>query len=255
MRQMIFVCVFHDPKYVRLLVMFLESLFMNGRIQTATTDVVIYTSSTFRTWLEQNSRWYDRLLFVVEDGKTSARSACRARLDVFDLPITRGYDAILYMDTDILVLNDVNPIFAMLKDDLLYAIEEGPIEHNFWGGVLFGDELRRYPKDQKGFNSGVLLFRNSPTMQRLFRDIRQDMMERPFELGLHDQPYFNYHAIRNRLAETQQMKDFVELRLVLVRNRQMYQPSTKTLLHFIDGKHPRNSKEYAMRRYFQSIRL
>ena len=45
------------------------------------------------------------------------------------------YNRILYLDSDVLIVNDINNIFDLIEDDILYVLEEGTIEYDadWWG--------------------------------------------------------------------------------------------------------------------------
>jgi lipopolysaccharide biosynthesis glycosyltransferase len=119
------------------------------------------------------------VIIVINDTKDTVADACRARLDVFDLVPTGMCEQILYIDTDVLIFTDLNPVFDILQEDRLYTVEEGYLHHNYWGGELFGADIKNYHPSQKGFNSGILLFRNSPTMRQLFDDKKQILFDDP----------------------------------------------------------------------------
>jgi len=69
--------------------------------------------------------------------------ACKARLDLFNLPSIKNYNKMLYLDTDIIIKDDMNKVFDVCTEDILYVLEEGTIDSktNFWGKSLFGNEL------------------------------------------------------------------------------------------------------------------
>ena len=86
------------------------------------------------------------MLFQINDTYTNIDKACKARLDLFNLPSVKNYNKILYLDTDILVKDNINKVFNVCKKDILYVLEEGKINSNtdFWGRSLFGNEINKY---------------------------------------------------------------------------------------------------------------
>ena len=77
---------------------------------------------------------------------------------MFDFPVVKEFDKVLYMDVDILVHGDLNKIFDLCVEDLLYTQESGTIEDpaDYFGFSLFGETIKNY-EDKSAFNSGVLL--------------------------------------------------------------------------------------------------
>jgi lipopolysaccharide biosynthesis glycosyltransferase len=104
------------------------------------------------------------------------QSKRRVSQDFFDFRNTQ-YEKVLYLDTDILVIKDIQPIFKIAQADVLYALEEGTVgpEMHGWDywGTLFQEDgtLEKYHK-KTAFNSGVLLFRNCETIRLLFLQIK-----------------------------------------------------------------------------------
>jgi lipopolysaccharide biosynthesis glycosyltransferase len=106
-------------------------------------EVFVYTSTRFMNLIKnkfqtlQNSNI--KLQFEINDTYTSVDSACKARLDLFDLESTKKYDKILYLDTDIIVKSNLRPVFDLCVNDMLYVLGEGAIDdpHDYWGKTLF----------------------------------------------------------------------------------------------------------------------
>jgi lipopolysaccharide biosynthesis glycosyltransferase len=151
----------------------------------------------------------DFIRFEINDSYDTIDKACRSRLDLFDLPI-ENYDKILYLDTDILIKRDLNQVFEVCKEDVLYVLEEGTIDSDtdFWGKTLFGDEIKKYI-DKTAFTSGILLFNNCPKIKELFHDIKNDMSSRTYSTYFYDQPYIVYHAFKSGLYENKALTSMV----------------------------------------------
>ena len=69
--------------------------------------------------------------------------------------------AYIYLDTDIIVKDDISKVFDVISEDVLYVLEEGNISktNNDYGKILFGNEIDNYT-DTSAFTSGILLFKN-----------------------------------------------------------------------------------------------
>jgi hypothetical protein len=185
----------------------LESIFIYGRLDDDT-DILVYTSSTFMNTIKQSYLFNDRIKFEVNDAYVDIDKACKARLDLFDLPSTATYSKILYLDTDIIVKGDLNLVFDVAKDDILYTLEEGTIDdaRDFWGKSLFGSDVDNHA-DKSAFTSGIMLFKNCKTVKELFKIIIEDVNTRPH--FFHDQPYIVYNAFKCGLYNNKILKRFV----------------------------------------------
>jgi lipopolysaccharide biosynthesis glycosyltransferase len=160
----IFCCVFNQEKYVDMFFLLLESLNLYGNLNE-NTDILVYTSTEFMNIIKQ-SRLFNRIVFEINDTYNNIDKSCKARLDLFNLSISK-YEKILYLDIDILVKDDINKVFDVCKEDILYVLEEGDIhdDTDYWGKTLFGEEINNY--DNKAFTSGILLFNNCEKIKNL----------------------------------------------------------------------------------------
>jgi len=200
-KNCIFSCIFHQSKFLDLYFLLLESYFLSN--PTSITHFVIYTSTPFMEIIKQ-SRFFnpDTFVFITNDTLHTVDAVCKARLDIFDFPITQSYEKILYLDTDVLIKGDINIIFNICTDDTIYAIQEGSIDHeyDFWGSNLFvmRNDLDKYD-NKTAFSSGVMVFKNCDKIRDLFQNIKQDILETNIQYCCCDQPYIVYNAFKYNL--------------------------------------------------------
>ena len=165
----IFVCVFNQEKYVEMCYLLLESIFIYGNLDD-NTNILIYTSTPFMKIIKESHLFNDeKIKFEINDTYNDIEKAYKARLDVFDLPSIRNYNKILYLDTTILIKHDINKVFDVIQEDVLYVLEEGQITSttDYWGKSLFENEINNY-EDTSAFTSGILLFHYCEKMKFLF---------------------------------------------------------------------------------------
>uniref|UniRef100_A0A6C0HR72 Nucleotide-diphospho-sugar transferase domain-containing protein n=1 Tax=viral metagenome TaxID=1070528 RepID=A0A6C0HR72_9ZZZZ len=206
----IFCCVFNQEKYVTMFFLLLESIFIYGNLDE-NTKILVYTSTTFMNIIKQSHLFNnEKIEFEINDTYNNIDKACKSRLDLFNLPSIKNYNKILYLDTDILVKDDINKIFDVCKEDILYVSEEGEIHSNtdYWGKTLFGNEVNNYD-DKSAFTSGILLFNSSEKIKDLFNKINEDIVKRPYDLSFHDQPYIVYNAFKYNLYNNKVLKSLV----------------------------------------------
>ena len=205
----IFVCVFNNKNYVNMFYLLLESIFIYGNLDDKT-DILIYTSTEFMNIIKESHLFCERIKFEINDTYNDIEKSCKARLDLFKLQSAANYSKILYLDTDILIKGDINKVFDIIEDDIVYVLEENSIDADdaYYGGQrLFGDEINNYA-DKSAFTSGILLFNNCEKMHFLFDRINDDMINRPYVFGCHDQPYIVYNAFKYGLFNNKVLKSF-----------------------------------------------
>ena len=202
----IFTCVFNEVSYTRMLFLMLESIFIYGNLRDDT-EILIYTSTEFMSIIKHSCLYNPKIVFEINDTYNTIDKACKARLDLFQLKSVAKYDKIMYLDTDVLIRDDVNSAFDRVTDDILYVLEEGQIDSDtdFWGKSLFGNELANYP-DKNAFSSGIMLFNTSEKIRALFKHINEDIAIRPHHF--HDQPHIVYNAFKYGMFDSQILKDF-----------------------------------------------
>ena len=206
----IFICVFNQQKYIDMFYLLLESIFIYGNLND-NTNILVYTSTSFMNIIKNSHLFNDeKIKFEINDTYDNIDKACKARLDLFNLYSITNYNKILYLDTDILIKDDINKIFDICKEDILYVLEEGEIDNpsDYWGKTLFGDEVNNY-EDKSAFTSGILLFNNCEKIQDLFNKINENIILKPDVCIFHDQPYIVYNAFKNNLYNNKILKSFV----------------------------------------------
>jgi len=200
----IFCCVFNQEKYVDMFFLLLESIFIYGNLNN--TNILVYTSTVFMNKIKQSHLFNnEKIKFEINDTYNNIDKACKARLDLFNLPSIINYNKILYLDTDILVKDDINKVFNICEEDILYVLEEGEInsDRDFWGKSLFGNEINNY-NDKTAFSSGILLFNNCEKIKDLFLKINEDILKRHHVF--HDQPHIVYNAFKYNLYNNKILK-------------------------------------------------
>jgi lipopolysaccharide biosynthesis glycosyltransferase len=161
---------------------------------------------------------------------TIFQAAC-ARLFIFEYPKINQYEKILYLDTDIILKADITPIFHLEISDLLYGIESGTIGTFSFGAQFF--DLSKISEATPGINSGTLLFKNSQIIRDLFSRIRNHINEFT-ESGQKipycmDQPFINYHAIKDSLYDNSLLNSHVSL---FEGNDEVNNYETSSVCHF-----------------------
>jgi predicted O-methyltransferase YrrM len=198
--------------------------------------------------LIKQSRLFDKekMVFEINDTYNDVDKACKAKLDLFQLSSIKKYNKILYLDTDNLIKEDINKVFDICKEDILYVLEEGEIGDDVkWGKSLFGEEINNYT-DKTAFTSGILLLNNCEKMKELFEKIREDIRNRVDE-SLLVQPYIVYNAFKYNLYNNKLLKS-------LAVNNDITIPSDKVIHHFPGNPGVHQEKLFQMTCFMNTIK-
>lgn len=224
--NLIFICIFNNPEYLKLLYLLLESIYLYGELD-GQTKILLYTSTPFMKIIKRSNLYHRNIIFETNDNYGNVTLACKARLDLFELATVKRFNKILYLDTDILVKRNIRPIFNIAIHDIIYAIEEGRLDdpRDYYGVSLFQQHELNPHRGRPAFSSGVMLFKNCENIRRLFATIKSDIVRRPRDFACHDQPYIVYHAFRTGLFDNQAIRSMAV-------NNDLNIYSDKTVHHF-----------------------
>lgn len=242
----IFLTVFHQTEYIKLANLLIESIFIYGNLDTDT-HILVYTSTPFMEMMKQSHLYTPyKIKFEINDTYDTIDKACKARLDLFTLPNINQYQKILYLDTDIIVKDDLNKVFDVCNQDVLYVLKEGSItdSRDFWGKSLFGTEIDDY-EDKTAFSSGIMLFNNCDSIKILFEKI-VDHIHR-VKHYFHDQPYIVYNAFKYNLYDNNVLT-------LLCVNDDENVDSDKVIHHFPGGPGVYRHKLVKMSTFMQKLK-
>jgi hypothetical protein len=240
--------VFTQEKYVDMFFLLLESIFIYGNLDN-NTHILVYTSTAFMNIIKKSHLFNEKIKFEINDTYNNIDRACKARLDLFNLPSTINYNKILYLDTDIIIKDNINKVFDVCEQDILYVLEEeGKIDSDtdYWGKTLFGNEINNY-NDKSAFTSGILLFNNCEKIKYLFNKINEDIIIRPYYFECYDQPYIVYNAFKYNLYNNKILKS-------LAVNNDNNIDSDKVIHHFPGGPGAYQHKIINMTNFLNNIK-
>jgi len=211
--NLIYLCVFYQESYIRLLKLLIYSISIKSNINKKNTDILIFTSAVFQPLIQEALAEFDLTFSYYILELQTLFEAGAARLNIFDYESIHKYDKILYLDTDILVNSDINVLFNLdIDDNKIYALQEGRIGDEYWGADFF--DFSNYPKDLVAFTTGVLLFRNSPIVKDLFDIIKshiQDHVNKGLPLSCClEQPFIVYNAFILNRYDNRLLNSYVE---------------------------------------------
>jgi len=210
-KNLIFFCVFHNEEYMKMFKILMISLKFYSN--TDNIDFLIFTSNNFIPYINSISKLVRiNIAYKIFDLNNVFDAAC-ARLNIYDYENIDQYEKILYVDTDIIIKNDINILFEEPLEDKMYAVREATIGREHQGGWYF--DFNNIDKNTGGMNSGILLFKNLPIFKQIFNDIREHILNIKKENGTfpvcYDQPFVNYHFIKNSKYDITMMEKYGQL--------------------------------------------
>jgi lipopolysaccharide biosynthesis glycosyltransferase len=205
-RFLVYLGIFYNKDYLELLKELIISVKLFSFLYQI--DFLILTTEDFTPEINQLSMLTGIPLKTFIIDPSNLAGAAFARLNIFEFPEISNYEKVLYLDTDIIIQGDLQKVFELDIEDKLYAMSEGTIEHEIHGGQWF--DFEKIDKHTIGLNSGILLFKPTDTMRRIFSEINDHISEmkssgKPMP-QCEDQAFINYHFIKenkydNKLIE------------------------------------------------------
>lgn len=241
-KNLVYMAVFHNRQYIHLMRILMTTIKLFS--STENIDFLVFTSYDFSREIQDMATMLNIPISMKFFTFTSMYDSACARLYIFDYEQISSYESILYIDTDIIVQNDLNAIFEDQIEDKVYALGEGTIEHEFHGGWFF--DFTTIDKDTEGLNSGILLFKNSLRVEKIFRETIAHIMKMKSENknmpDCFDQPFINYHLINNKIQDTKALWKYALK--YWVQEVPPTAPTTVSLCHFVSpiGNAPHKMK-------------
>ena len=195
---LLYSCVFFNEKYINLLELLLKTYILNGK-PTSEIDYLVLTNPLFEEKISAVFNKYNVKGHVWCLNLTTMFEATYARLKIFDFKDISNYSKILYLDTDILISNNIKNILNFDLENKLYVLKEGNTSHEDWGKNLFRDNNPNID----AFTSGIMLFNNCSVIKKEFiiilKHIEEDKDNKVNIPSTYEQPYIIYHFIKDNL--------------------------------------------------------
>lgn len=236
MKNLIYMCIFYNKKYIELLKLLLLSLKNFGKIDD-NVDLIILTNEYFKNEIEEICNSIKIASYkVVVLNMNSVEESKWARFSIFDVinDDIYKYSKILYLDTDVIVQKDINEIFKYELEDKLYARDQGNISGEYYGSLLFNEWFENgngkdMDKKTQSFCSGVLLFKPCKTIEELFKITLEHIINykktgKKFGSCI-DQPFLNFNTIIRNLHDINLLREKVT-------NNPDINTKSETICHF-----------------------
>jgi lipopolysaccharide biosynthesis glycosyltransferase len=214
-KNLIYLCIFGKPEYVKLFNLFTVSLVLS---KSKNFSLLVITSKSLEKQIEPILNVLKATLDIhvmLTEEKNSIFSACLARYEIFEFQKIDEFDKILYLDTDILVAKGLDDLFHEEWDQAtIHCLPEGKLEddRDFYGKTLFKEADYLIPDAGIGYSSGVILFRTSEYVKKLFKRIIELAIKdqnNGREFSCYDQPYLNFLASMDQSIHGARIKKYM----------------------------------------------
>jgi hypothetical protein len=201
-KYLVYFAVFNNKEYVDLLEILIATVKFYSNIDNI--DFLVFTGENLRPHINSISSRFEIPIKIHISSFTHWQDILCARTYIYEYSNIEKYDKVLYLDTDIIIQNDLSVLFDQDIEERLYAMKEGTIEHDYHGGQFF--DFTQIDKNITGMNSGILLFKPTKEILQIFRDINHHIKEmkesgKPMPTCI-DQAFINYHFIKNNRHQT-----------------------------------------------------
>jgi len=211
--NLIYMCVFHNQDYIKLLSLLVKSISIRGNVNKETTDILIITSPAFQPIIAKELSEFDlSFKYFILDLHTLMQAGS-SKLQIFNYEHINNYEKVLYLDTDVLINSDLNTLFNIdIPGDKLHALGEGVICKVYWGSDFF--DFNKYDRNTVAFSSGVFYFMNSEPMKALFQDTNNHIAAH-MNNGGHppaclEQPFLVYNSLIQNKCDIEMMNPYLE---------------------------------------------
>jgi hypothetical protein len=192
-KNLIYYTVSGDIDYLNLLNISIESLTTFGKYKG---DILLICDGVIKDNITID---YTNLKFMILDEADKNLSSGN-KLRIYEYENLSYYDNILFLDSDILIINDINLVFNesnLIKDKFIVSSEIGffyhlkSITNNGYAGELLTEDQKLIYKDNLCICAGCFLFRNNKENIETLKEI-YEMYSNGKRLDLYEQPYLNY---------------------------------------------------------------
>jgi len=192
MKKLIYYTVSGNIEYAELLKLSIKSLIDKGNYKD---DILIMCDNMIREKLNFNNQQIKYHIY----NKVNPNRASGNKLRVYEYDILK-YDSILYLDTDILIFEDINYLFEETEKSEKFIIStennNSKLNNENHGGTLMNVYEKEKTKDISGINAGVFLFKNTIENINILKQTYDTYINGANHI-CYEQPYFNFVLFKN----------------------------------------------------------
>ena len=203
--NLVYSCVFVKKEYITLIDKLLTTF--NKHPDNKNITYLIITSPDFE---EDIKKVFEKLeitsdIFLIDISNKNEMDniyeSTYSRYRIFEYPKINNFNKILYLDCDILILNNINPIFSINTNNKFYFMNEK--KQRQCHCALFSDEEFNKLNDYETFTTAVILFENNDIIRdfmiEIYNSIKNFHIKYKNPVPAFDQPLTNKYCINNNI--------------------------------------------------------
>lgn len=199
MSTLVYFTLGNNKEYIKLLELCLKSLSDVGYYG----DYLVITDTEYQRSISEGIKTNNRLHFMTSSSD-DLKSSSANKLKIYQFPLAREYDKIIYSDVDMIWLKHPDLLLEHCNEDKIHlGSEKISMSDGHFGGLHFTAEEKDFIQKNGilGLNAGLFFFKSAMThhfekMDEYFMK-NQNLMECCLE-----QPYINVYLFRNKLYDS-----------------------------------------------------
>jgi alpha-N-acetylglucosamine transferase len=255
-KNLIYYSVFDKP-YSELLKISICSLI---KTKSKNFDILILTDLDTKKYIEYflNKINY-KINYKILEKPLSRIESSMCKVKIYDFQDINEYENILYLDCDIIAIKNIDSIFNELKHETLYVSHNNNMlkleAHKFNPYIGFQsidesifNQIKQY--NQRPFNAGQFLFKNSLKMKRHFENLNWFIKNWPGKYFF-EQSFMNYYFCSGILINS--LLD--DLFFFVKKDSKEFPPKKSKFIHFVGPACEGEEKLINIRNYHKKYRI
>lgn len=204
-QYLIYFTIGGDSEYIHLLKLCLKTLY-EKHDDMSKYDIMVMCDELYRPHVENHIENVN--IYIVQGINRDHVHTSMRKCEIFDYPKIHQYTKVIYLDCDIICVNDcLDTIMSSITDDnKLYVLEENASFETHNGGC---HGFRDYTQEQimdfekyniKVFNCGQFAFQVSENMRNHFTNVCKLIEDRVNSYFYYEQSHMNFYFNTNRLT-------------------------------------------------------
>lgn len=211
-KNLIYFTLFYNDEYIDLLKFLLKSLnnqkFKNFELLFITNNIMLEKLKNLKLLSSFNTNFY------LMENVTNSVDASMQKIKIFEWEKIDQYKNILFLDLDILVINDISSVFEnnKIKNNIFYGATHNHSQNlhrtAYHSLIDYSEEqLKNFSnKNISALNAGQFFIKNTKTMQKHFENINNFIKVWDGRYFF-EQSFINYYFNLLEIADTQTLRD------------------------------------------------
>ena len=215
MKNLIYFTVGFNPEYINLTYWCIYSLLYQG-LSLENIDILIMCDQEYLQYVQAKLPSWIKIM-ITESNSTAVQCSMR-KIEIFNYTDIHHYDKILYLDSDIIALKNIQIFFDKeLDPNVLYVKAENVDHrsefHSLESYKYTNEQLEFFEKNNiKSFSCGHFLFKNSNNMKYHFNNVIT-LIKNYTGNYFYEQSFMNYYFNLNNLTNIEFLNNYIGINI------------------------------------------